>query len=407
MKLLFILASLLVLMTPPLASAAPPSQEEINALLRTSEWYDNSPVEGCGAGVGADSATVEPGVNERAAFLYFVKRGLTPNQSAAIVGNLQAESGVSTTTVEKNPPPHVVRAGFGIAQWSDVRQKNGTVSTRRTDLEKFASSNGKDLVSLQYQLDYLFDQELVGSAYYKRLVYDPLVRTTTLREASDIFLHKFEAPGNATAQEASRAARGQKILELYGNEAGNAVPVVASSGAASSCAATPGGAIGFVGFPLKATKADMQKLNGSYMNDATKKMSRSGHPYAAYDIFAAPGTEILSIMDGLVVGKYEDKCGGNAVGIYNSAQDVVVSYLHMDNVSASGNVTAGQSIGTVGSRAAACGTEPHLHIDVAPGRLRPGCKREACPAANAAKFEQADAKINLGGGLYEGYTKLQ
>ena len=403
MKRLLTLGAMLILVFPSLATAAPMSEQEINKLKRTDLWYDNSPVEGCTVGGGGGSATVEPGENKRAAFLYFIQRGLTPFQSAGFVGNLEAESGVNPGINELKPLVPGSRGGYGIAQWT---------AGRRVAIENYARINNQQLDSLQFQLDYLWNEELEKG--YRRSVLDPLRQTTTIRAASDIVLSKFETPqvivdgipGPIRALEEKRAALGQKIYELYGSEAGTAAPIASPAG--SSCPTTPGGAIGFVGFPLRATKADMEQLNGFQMNATTKKMN-NGHPYAAYDVFATPGTEILSILDGTFVGTYTDKCDGKLVSIYNQAQDVVVSYLHMGTVTvgAGQTITAGQSIGTVGSREAACGTNPHLHIDAVPGNRRPACTRESCPAANAAQFEQGDAKINLGGSLYDGYTKLQ
>src|SRR5260221_13717659 len=51
--------------------------------------------------------------NDKAAYDYFVAKGLTNFQAAAIVGNLDQESGVSPTISQSGGGP-----GRGIAQWS-------------------------------------------------------------------------------------------------------------------------------------------------------------------------------------------------------------------------------------------------------------------------------------------------
>ena len=70
---------------------------------------------GCAAPTGGDEAEGTVGsdltsANEKAAFDFFVGKGLSELQAAAIVGNLQQESNVSPTSVQPGGP------GRGIAQ---------------------------------------------------------------------------------------------------------------------------------------------------------------------------------------------------------------------------------------------------------------------------------------------------
>lgn len=385
------------------AVAAPPSKEDLKSLYTSSVWFDPKAV--ASICTNAASVAVQAGENKRAAFIYFVERGLTPEQSAGLVGNLEAESGVTPDINEQNPTVAGSRGGYGIAQWT---------AGRRVALESFATVSGQDVRTLQFQLDYLWNQELLIS--YKSSVLDPLKASTTVQQASDIVLTKFEIPGviingteaAKTQLKNKRAALGQAIFELYGAEAATASP--AGTATVSSACGGSGAAGSFVGFPLQTTKTRMQQLNGSCFSDTTKKMCDGDHPYAAFDIMADTGTPVLSVLAGAVQGRFSDKCGGTMISIYSQDQDVTVSYLHMApdvSVGVGDTVTAGQTIGKVGSDAAACDTGSHLHIDAAPGAPRPGCRREACPAANQAKFLAGEAKINLSSGLYEGYTKLQ
>lgn len=398
-----------VMLTTQTASAL--SAEQKKLYKQGIHYFDYAiDVAECG-GAGGASVEVQPGENKRAAFLYFIGRGLTANQSAGFVGNLEAESGVTPDINETNPVTPGSRGGYGIAQWT---------GGRRVAIEKFAADNGKDLKSLQFQLDYLWDQELMQG--YKTRVLDPLIQTTSIKQASDIVLHKFETPlviiNNIPQQvrelENLRAAMGQKIFELYGAEAGSVTPanpgtstMVGNAGA--SCAAGTGTGGVSVGFPLKSTKAKVAQMNSTVVKDAEKKFGRAGHPYAAYDIFADPGTPVMSIMDGVYNSSFSDKCGGMSVSVYNAAQGVTISYMHMGSITPAKGaaITPGQELGKVGSSAEnACGTTPHVHVDTFPGEFRPGCTRESCPAASVANFEAADSKINMSGGLYDAYSKL-
>lgn len=159
-------------------------------------------------------------------------------------------------------------------------------------------------------------------------------------------------------------------------------------------------------FPLTTTKADMSSQNGGQFSGG--KMNEGGHPYAAHDIMANPDTPVVASLGGTVSHIGEDKCPGRLVSVYSEANDVVISYLHMNMntmVSEGQVVQAGEQIGVVGPPGAGCGSA-HLHIDAAIGNDRPGCKREDCPSENAAKFRQGSDKIQLAVKLFETYEKL-
>lgn len=192
-----------------------------------------------------------------------------------------------------------------------------------------------------------------------------------------------------------------------GPTSASAAPTGSTNGAPASTGSGcgGGGAGGFV-FPLKTTKADMTSRNGNQLKDG--KMAQGGHPYAAYDIMEASDIPVVAALGGTVTHIGEDKCGGRLISIYNAENDVVISYLHMNTntmVSDGQAIQAGQQIGIVGPPSAGCG-DPHLHIDAAAGHDRPGCKRENCPPANAAIFQQGSDKIQLPEKLYETYNTL-
>lgn len=399
-------------------AAAPIPQEELDALNGTWYWYDPTPVQGCGFVAG--DVELAAGENKKAAFLYFIQRGLSPNASAGFVGNLEAESKVLPTADE--PDKGTARGGYGIAQWT---------AGRRVAIENFArdianhkppekiaeykanSGDGTVLNSLLFQLDYLWEQELEKG--YKPSVLTPLQSAASIKQASDIVLHKFEIPqvivdgipGPIRTLENYRASLGTKIFELYGSEAGSVMPV-GSTPTSSGCPDQPGGTAQFVGFPLDATKAKMAQLNGGCFNATTQKMCTGGHPYTAWDIMADTGTKTLNLLNGTVDWIGRD-CGGTMISVYSAAEDVTISYLHQSadiKVKEGDTVTPGQHISNVGTRADACNTDPHLHIDVVTGKPRPSCSRQGCPAANMTRFVAGEAKINMASGLYQGYTKL-
>lgn len=344
--------------------------------------------------------------NKQIALNYFISKGLTPQQSAGILGNLMAESGVNPKRVQSTPTPSGDRdtitvdnkTGYGIAQWTSRGRQQGLVD--------FANSRGMSIQGdLGLQLDYLM-KELTGG--YKS-DYEAILRAPDLRTASDIFMTKFERPADQSeSAKQKRAAFGQQILDLYGGGAGGATPLPANINCSTTSAPVAGGVSGsFVGFPLQTTKARMTQLNGGQLKNGV--MSQGGHPYAAHDIMADPGTPVLAILAGRVVGVSTDKCPGRLIAIYNDQVGVTVAYLHLSIantiVKVGDTITEGQIIGYVGIASEGCGVA-HLHIDANTTNRRIGCKRESCPAANQALFQAGSDKIQLPKGLYDSYMKL-
>lgn len=358
-----------------------------------------------GGAAGGSTGTLSGSDNQQKAFNYFVSKGFSPQQAGGIVGNLIAESGVNPKRVQSTKTPEGDkdnitvndRTGYGIAQWTSAGRQQGLVD--------FARARGLQIEGdLPLQLDYLM-KELTEN--YTD-VYNGLKSATDLAAASSVFMTKFERPKDqsATAQ-AKRAAMGQQVLELYGGGA-VANPTANNSGAGCPSGAGLGGlAAGFVGFPLQTTKARMTELNGGQFKNGV--MGQGGHPYAAHDIMADPGTPVVAILGGKVVGVSTDKCPGRLVSIYDEAQGVTVAYLHMSIaqtiVQVGNDITPGQIIGYVGQPSEGCGT-PHLHIDANTTNRRIGCKRESCSAENQALFQAGSDKIGLPQGLFNSYQKL-
>lgn len=349
------------------------------------------------------TTTLTGSENKEIAFNYFISKGFSPQQSAGIVGNLIAESGVNPKRVQNTKTPEGDRdnitvdnrTGYGIAQWTSSGRQQGLVTLAR--------SRGMLIEGdIALQLDYLM-QELTVS--YSS-VYEAMKLAPDLRTASDIFMTKFERPKDQSeSAKQKRAGMGQQVLVLYGNGAGVNTSLV--SGAINCNSGSSGQAAGFVGFPLQTTKARMTELNGSQFKNGV--MGQGGHPYAAHDIMADPGTPVVAILSGKVVQVSTDKCPGRLIAVWNEQVGVTVAYLHLsiENtiVKVGDTIAEGQVIGFVGPPAAGCGT-PHLHIDANTTNRRIGCKRESCSAENKALFQAGSDKIALPKSLFDTYQKL-
>jgi|GEM_PF-1662229 len=362
----------------------------------------------CGTSATGNTTTTSniPGSdNQQKAFNYFIGKGLSPQQSAGIVGNLIAESGVNPKRVQSTETPQGDKdnitvndnTGYGIAQWTSRGRQQGLV-----DLARRRGLNIEGDLSLQ--LDYVFLE-------LSRGLINQLKAAPDLLSASNIILLKYERPADQSASvQAKRAALGQQVLNRYGDKSasipGSTTSTVSSS--SPNCSGTSTNtAAGFVGFPLATTKARMNTLNGTQFKNGV--MGQGGHPYAAHDIMADPGTPVLAILQGKVVGVSTDKCPGRLIAIYDASQGVTVAYLHLSIaqtlVKVGDTIKAGQLIGYVGQASEGCGT-PHLHIDANTSDRRIGCKRESCSAENQALFRAGSDKIGLAKGLFDSYQKL-
>lgn len=162
---------------------------------------------------------------------------------AALMGNLDAESGLNPKNLENlcerrlkdagklyctdesytaavdsgkisreeflHPLPGK-QYGYGLPQWTSAERKAG--------LYDYVKSKGVSIGDLEAQLEYLF-KEL--SARYKTVL-NALKTASSVREASDIVLEKFESPEDQSeAVKVKRAGYGQKYYEKYAGSALN------------------------------------------------------------------------------------------------------------------------------------------------------------------------------------------
>lgn len=135
---------------------------------------------------------------------YLIGKGLTKNQTAGIMGNLYAESGLSSNNLQNSFEKKfglsdaaytaavnsgsyknfsADKAGYGLAQWTSSGRKAGLLAS--------AKNSSKNIDDLGLQLDYLWN-ELNGS--YKNSVLNPITKTNSIRDATKIFMQKFEVP---------------------------------------------------------------------------------------------------------------------------------------------------------------------------------------------------------------------
>lgn len=163
-------------------------------------------------------------MNEKRIWDYLLGKIGNPFGAAGLMGNLYAESGLRpdnlqntyekklgmsdasyTAAVDNGSYTNFIKdsAGYGLAQW--------TYWSRKQNLLDFAKERGASIGDLDMQLDFLM-KELAGYSS----VLKTLRTATSVREASDTVLTKYERPADQSeAAQARRASYGQKYYDRY------------------------------------------------------------------------------------------------------------------------------------------------------------------------------------------------
>lgn len=189
-----------------------------------------------------------------------------PYGAAGVMGNVARESGLKSNNLQNSANKRLCmtdkeytesvdagiyinfiddRAGYGLCQW--------TSSGRKASLLYRAKSQGVSISDENMQLDHLIYE--LNSSYKK--VLDVLKTAKSVKEASDIFMVKYEAPDNKS--EANKQSRANTAQEYYNKYAGAPVNVLNGRGLADF-------AISKIGMPyFYGAKISHGPLTESYM----------------------------------------------------------------------------------------------------------------------------------------------
>lgn len=157
---------------------------------------------------------------------YFENKNFTPYAIAGIMGNMEAESGFNPNNLEnsKNISLGMTdeeytekvdtgiyknfiddQAGYGLVQF--------TFWSLKKELYDLCQNRNKSIADINCQLDCIYQQ------LKSRKLDELLNNSKSVREASDIFLLKYERPKNQSEEnQKARAARGQKIYDQFANK---------------------------------------------------------------------------------------------------------------------------------------------------------------------------------------------
>ena len=198
----------------------------------------------CACKSGSGSSTLSGNDNQEKIYNFLISKGLTPNQAAGIMGNLQAESGFEPRLVEygwKNSRGEISRAGqpssldddippnqnsagqpgFGLVQWTSPGRKDG--------LRKRSQEQNKKPSDILLQLEYFY-YELFESDGYKKWG-DQIKSQDSLENTAEIMLRRYEIPADIPGQLPKRIGFAQNILQKFGGT----TPVAGSVQVDSDC----------------------------------------------------------------------------------------------------------------------------------------------------------------------------
>jgi hypothetical protein len=207
------------LILPLSVKALPLGGDSLNSLYDDTVWYQ---------GVADCSASASPlagNDNVEKAFNFFLGKGLSAVQAAAIIGNLEQESGqglnpLSQQFGSKSTTP-IPGEGFGIAQW--------TYPDRQEKLVSYAKAHNGPPGDLAIQLGYLWFE--LTNDY--RGTYEQLRSDKDIVKATTDFMKGYENPGDP--QLSNRINFAMAVRDKYGGSAGGSDSVSTDCTVGVSC----------------------------------------------------------------------------------------------------------------------------------------------------------------------------
>lgn len=156
-------------------------------------------------------------MNEKTIWDFLLQKTGNPYGTAAIMGNLMAESSLNPNNVTgSKDPDYVKKADAGEIDFAHDKHAFGLVQwcfyTRKGGLLNYAKQTGKSVGDLRMQLEYLVKEM---SNDYKS-VWQAVTKATNIRSASDTVMLKYEKPATTTeVAKLKRANYGQKFYDQF------------------------------------------------------------------------------------------------------------------------------------------------------------------------------------------------
>jgi murein DD-endopeptidase MepM/ murein hydrolase activator NlpD len=289
--------------------------------------------------------------NAKKAMEYFMGQGLTREQAAGLVGNLQAESfaRLDHTAVGDGGK------AYGIAQWHPDRQAN------------FKRAFGKDIRQSTFEEQLAFVMWEFNNT--EKRAFSRLKAATSPEEAAAAVNSYYE-----------RSKSGQ--LGNHGERQSNARALMTNTIQSGSGHSVDGGS-GSGGWVVPASGV---VKSGFGMRFHPKHKRYIHHP--AVDIANRIGTPIMATKDGTVVNvkSSSSRTGyGNTI-LIDHGQGEASFYAHLSgfNVSIGQRVTKGQVIASMGNTGSSTGPHLHFEIRINGNKINPASKIPSLGGSNVS-----------------------
>jgi len=242
-------------------------------------FYNPDDSDGLSCAAGGSSITALSGKDNREKMWnYLTAKGLTSEQAAGVLGNIQTESGGRFSPTIQEYGKTFGQGGYGIVQWTNYKELAGG---RRDSVVAQQKAEHPELMSKYYnidystqglsfsdindgfvpksattgalmpvadndalllsQLDFLYNEStnrIVSSSGIRNSTgvtrgdteWDAVKKQTTIAGASNIWVYSFEVPADIDNTAIARVANAQKIYDLYSTSvSGDACLVSADS----------------------------------------------------------------------------------------------------------------------------------------------------------------------------------
>lgn len=208
--MLFMLATLIAATSAPALAFA----DDDKSFFGTNDIIFYSSEKSCVAGssgalVAGDGTNPKtPEEVKKVVWGFLLGKGLSPEQTAGLMGNIQQESGFRPDAVEGGNG-----IGFGIVQWS---------FERRTTLENAAKQQGVPASSLAFQLEYLFQESNArkSKTYPGVSEWEGMKRQPDVRAATLYWEDNFERSADGPDKLEGRVKFAQAIFDEFNGKVG-------------------------------------------------------------------------------------------------------------------------------------------------------------------------------------------
>lgn len=277
-----------------------------------------------------------PDQNRRTVWSFLKSKGYSDIAAAAILGNMEQESGVDPSKLQQsmhmsgpNDP-----GGFGLVQWTSQGRKDGMFA--------LAKSRNKPWNDLGTQLDYFWQEVNSG---YKSVLPGSLNQYTDIAAATERFERVYEGAGNPQMQNRIKYANDHYTTFAKSNTAMASNYGTGKYGMASNLGITRNGQI------------------TSGFNDPTR-LSHKG-----IDIAGKAGQSIISPARGTIIRSEYNDTNGNMV-VIQSEDGYLYTFCHMSSrsVKVGDQVSIGSLLGKMGDTGNSFGNHVHYQVTNSDGQ---------------------------------------